>query len=352
LVPLPSGVAGFHDISIDVDNDSLVFALDVNTPAVCSYSLENGVATLINCVGQSFATSPFCGVSGRGGTLVISGGTGGVTVFDYDVSTGMLDESPRVLNQDLDVIGFPDVLMISPTQAAMSTDIDGGTPRFGTVILDVQGTTLSSLEVFRMEDSLGFELALAPTNFPFVNAIYTSGSFVYLYTANGGMTVQNPNDKDAGTTVIDPLNEAFRAVTVAVNQDKGLVVFGGLEGTQSVITVYSIMEQRFVEAFGVEGRITSVATSGDFVSFVTVESTTIEILAMGDNSGPSVSSPTASPVVLSVPQPVSPTTNAPATLQPSTGNGASAAPTPTGLALVYKPVAVLLATIFVVFHIA
>ena len=184
-VPVPTGVSGFHDLSIDVDNDSLLFALDVSSPRVCSYTLEGSALVLNNCVGSSFNTAPFSGVSARGGTLVISGGTGGVTVFDYDTSTGLLQETPRVQNQFLPVIGFPDVLMISPTQAAMSADI-GGTPRFGTVIVDIQDTTLTPVGEFRMEDSLGFDLSVAPANFPFVNAIYEANSDIYMFTANGG----------------------------------------------------------------------------------------------------------------------------------------------------------------------
>ena len=184
--PLPTGVSGFQDLSIDVDNDSLVFALDVSSPRVCSYTLESATSLVLNnCVGSSFNTSPFTGVSARGGTLVISGGVGGVTVFDYDASSGILQETPRVQNQFLPVIGFPDVLMISPTQAAMSADI-GGTPRFGTVIVDIQGTTLTPVGEFRMEDSLGFDLVVSPANFPFVNAIFEAGSDIYMYTANGG----------------------------------------------------------------------------------------------------------------------------------------------------------------------
>ena len=186
-VVVPTGVSGFQDLSIDVDNDSLVFALDVNSPRVCSYTLESAtLLTLNNCVGSSFNTSPFSGVSARGGTLVVSGGTGGVTVFDYDTSSGILQETPRVVNDEsLNVIGFPDVLMISPTQAAMSADI-GGTPRFGTVIVNIQDTTLTPVGEFRMEDSLGFDLVVSPANFPFVNAIYEANSDIYMYTANGG----------------------------------------------------------------------------------------------------------------------------------------------------------------------
>ena len=186
-IPVPTGVSGFQDLSIDVDNDSLLFALDVSSPRVCSYTLESATSLVLNnCVGSSFNTAPFSGVSARGGTLVVSGGTGGVTVFDYDTSTGLLQETPRVQNQFLPVIGFPDVLMISPTQAAMSADI-GGTPRFGTVILDIQGTSLTQVGEFRMEDSLGFDLVVSPANFPFVNAIYEAGSSdIYMYTANGG----------------------------------------------------------------------------------------------------------------------------------------------------------------------
>ena len=95
---------------------------------------------------------------------------------------------------------------------------------------------------YRVQDSLGFDLALGPANFPLVNAAFQGR---YLYTANGAMQVQ---DLETGEVrVLDPrselaeatcggdeacedsFNEEFQAVTVAVNEARQAVVFGGLD---------------------------------------------------------------------------------------------------------------------------
>ena len=288
-----------------------------------SYSIATDTPSLslINCVESAFAVSPFCGISSLGGTLIISGGTGGVTVFDYD-ATGKLEQSPRILNFDLQVIGNPDVVMVNPTQAALSSDI-GGSPRFGTIVVNINGTTLTPVGEFRNPSSSGFDNALGPSNFPFVNDVYTNtNGDVFLYTANGGMTVQNINVADSIVEIAAPV-QGFQAVTVSVNQESDLVVFGGLlPSGESIIYAFDIEDDMaLIGQVQVEGRITSVATSEDIVSFVTQDDSTIQDFAFEtmttvmptDSSAsppPEPTTPTLSPVL---PSPTMPTAAADST---------------------------------------
>ena len=96
--------SSFDDIAIDPINESLVFALSTASMTVCSFLLdgttadENSILQLVGCVGI-FSTLPFCGVSAYGGTLMISGGSGGFTIYEYDQQSGTITDTPTVLNQ-------------------------------------------------------------------------------------------------------------------------------------------------------------------------------------------------------------------------------------------------------------
>jgi len=141
---------------------------------------------------------------------------------------------------------------------------------------------------FRVEDSLGFDLALGPANFPLVNAVFQGR---YMYTANGAMQVQ---DLETGEVrVLDPrpdlaeaacggdeaCEEAFnlevQAVTVAVNEARQAVVFGGLDESGGTGIMYYSLEKdpmsptRFaLLEVNPSARITSIATGGDVLAYV------------------------------------------------------------------------------------
>ena len=104
---------------------------------------------------------------------------------------------------------------------------------------------------YRVETSLGFDLALGPANFPLVNAAFQGR---YLYTANGAMQVQDLETDEV--RVLDPrpdlaeaacggdeaceeaFNLEFAAVTVAVNEARQAVVFpvqASLDGRQRLV---------------------------------------------------------------------------------------------------------------------
>jgi len=300
LVDPPQDISAFTDVSMDAQNESLVFALSVSPPRICSYTLveESTVTsvTLVNCVGSTFAVSPFCGISALGGTLVISGGTGGVSVFDYNTQSGLLQDTARVENFSLQVIGNPDVVMVTPAQAALSSDI-GGSPRFGTIILEIDDTLLTPVGEFRNPNSSGFDNTISPSNFPFVNAVFMENESTWLYTAHGGMTVQNVN-VDGGTVEIAAPEDGFQAVTVSVNPIEKKVVFGGLLNGGSIIYAYNIVDPTTVTLMGVMqvgGRITSVATSNGVVSYVEEGGSTIESFELNSMATQPPSSPTATP---------------------------------------------------------
>ena len=64
---LPTGTESFVDVSIDAENEALVFALSTVSRMVCSFTISNeGGLNLENCVGNEFMVDPFCGISTLG----------------------------------------------------------------------------------------------------------------------------------------------------------------------------------------------------------------------------------------------------------------------------------------------
>jgi len=282
---LPNGISSFEDVSIDIENDSLVFALSTVSRRVCSFIIsDEDSLKFVNCVGNNnddFRVSPFCGVSALGGTIIISGGTGGLTIYEYDTDSGEINESPSVLNLDLGVIGHPDVVLVDANLAALSTDFSGS-PRFGTQVASIGGdNSVSFVRNFRVRDSLGFSSSLGPANFPLVNAVYTTTSDEdnsYMYTANGAIQVQDPRSANSITALsLSGAPNGFSAVTVAVNTEQKYVLFGGLiGGGNSAILIYDIFDDPrnpiLMESILLSGqRITSIASAGDAISYTTTQ---------------------------------------------------------------------------------
>ena len=177
---LPAENRGFDDVAIDSDaltqqDDAAVFAIDARSGLVCSFSLSvrsgtlstlrgGGVSLqLIGCTTQRVRASPYVGISAERGTLVVSGGTGGVSVFRYDTSTGRLDTSPTILNQRLNVIGNPSVTMVSQNITALCSDVSGN-PRFGVTIANINQNTRSLVRArfFPIQNTVRFRYALSP----------------------------------------------------------------------------------------------------------------------------------------------------------------------------------------------
>lgn len=275
---LPAGIQSFDDVSIDAENESLVFALSTTSRRVCSFTISGGDLTLVNCVGQgdNFGVSPFCGVSAFDSTLIISGGTVGLTIYQYDTGSGVISDTPSVLNdRGLGAIGHPDVVLINSGLAALSTDFNG-TPRFGTLIASIQGSNVNNEQEFRVQNSLGFNLLIAPANFPLVNVIYEAR---YMYTANGPMQVQDILS-DGRVDILSGTPTEFSAVTVAVNTARKIVVFGGVTTSGgSLILFYDLSvdprNPSLVGSVPIAGqRITSIASGGDVAAYTTTVSLT------------------------------------------------------------------------------
>lgn len=201
---------------------------------------------------------------------------------------------------------------------ALSTDFAdslSGLPHFGTSMVDLN--SLSEVRNFRVSDSLGFSLVVGATNFPLVNKIYenTVGSVV-MFTANGGITVQDPFNADS-TVIIEPSNtlrqRGFRAVSVSADRENELLAVGGiLDGSQSIVLQFSLSADPFNPSLTSEtevtGRITSVAANGGTIAYVASDVDGVGLLTSDTPLGgapvsaeeavpsPATASPTTSPV--------------------------------------------------------
>lgn len=268
----------FSDVSIDPENESLVFALSTSTRTACSFVLDveaaedSSILTMVSCV-EGFSVSPFSGISANGGTLMISGGTGGFTIYEYHRQQGFIVEEPNLLNEEFpNIIGHPDVVLVHAYLAALSTDFNGGSSRFGTQMasIDASRTTVTFGSDYRVQDTLGFRLFIQPSNFPLVNAVYKSS---IMYTANGPMQVQDLESDEV--TVLSGAPSGFSAVTVAVNEAAQKLYFGGvLSSGRSQILTYDLSEDPInptlvnqTQEF--DQRITSIASGGDVVAYMT-----------------------------------------------------------------------------------
>jgi len=210
------------DVAVDRATDR-IFAISFSSRSITSWTVNttDGTLSLVDAksFGSDVSLSPFSGISASSGTLILSGGTGGFTVWQYNVTSGVLDETPIAMNQDPgNVVGHPDVLMLDQDTAALSTDFPSG---FGTLIVDL--STLQPLRDFRVQNTLGFDLLAGAANFPLVNCLYTSGDKQYMYTANGALTVQDPFQDG----VLNELDLEVRAFSCDAHPGLGLLVVAG-----------------------------------------------------------------------------------------------------------------------------
>jgi hypothetical protein len=341
-IPLPQGYAGFADIALSED-DRLLFALSTSSArGVCSFLRSGDTFTLVGCeTRENLSVSPFAGIDAREGVCVVSGGVGGMTVYEYDIVTGILDSSPRFLNQDVEnTFGFPDVQLLGRNLAAMSTDFadsgSTGNPRFGTMMVNLN-TGLESHN-FRVADSLGFQSNVGPANFPIVNSFYSDSAtgVVYMYTANGGITVQEALQPGTTQVIAAPSfsNGLFRAVTVAVDQTNDLLALGGLVGSsQSIVLFYDIslapLSPTFVSSEIVTGRITSIGANGGVVAYVANNVGGIEVLTARATVTPTVAPTIATALPTSTPtMSMGPSASPRPSAQPSESQEPSISPAP------------------------
>jgi hypothetical protein len=327
-------ITAFDDVAIDSANPNLVFALDAQSQTVCSFLL-NGDATLtaVGCA-LDFAVNPFCGISALNGTLAISGGTGGFTTFKYGTNVenlGRIDNEAVQRNVILpNVIGYPDVLLVTPTLAAFSTDFADGSnevPRFGTMMVDLSDEPPRELHNFRVVDSLRFQFALAPSNFPLVNSVYETpcAGQTVMYTANGALTSQDPFTSSTPTEIPIP---SFLAVTSAVNQEKKSLFVGGVNTAtgNSEIRDFTLTDPlnpmiSTITALAGTGRVVSIASSGDIVLYIMdgPDGTSYDFFSHTGQTAPVQVCPTQAPAPTPLPTTPGPTTLLPTTPGPTPG---------------------------------
>jgi hypothetical protein len=270
---LTDTITGFDTVTIDPDNPTLLFALGQNDRQVCSFIIqEDASLQVVNCV-FGFLVSPYSGISVKNGSLVVSGGEAGFTVYSYE-SDAMISGLVTVGNSELlhtkllNAAMHPNVIHLSQTFAAISTEFDDSS--YGTMVVDL--TVPEEVGFFKVQNSLGTNLALPPANFPLQSALYTSllESQTVIFTANGAMTVQDPFTPDSTRELTLP---GFSVFTLAVNQEKHMLVLGGVDDDSGNfrIEIYSIANPTQPEKYFVAatGRLTSVATQGDLVVYTT-----------------------------------------------------------------------------------
>ena len=314
---LPRGIQGFDDVAISESSATSstgrngrrrtkssikVFAIDANSGLLCSFNLRNvNSLSFIGCTTRSVASQPFVGIdTNNEGTLVVSGGTGGASVFSYNTNTGVLDNTPSIRNRELgDDIGYPSVTFVNSDEVAFGTDADRG---FAVTIATIGGSrrrpTLSRDAQFRVRDTIGFDYVLQPANFPFDSAVYIpqgrNNNIRWLYVANGAITVQNPNgnvrsSRDVSNVI--PNRFDFEAVTISIDSSRSIAVVGGLTngGSSSAYVVLDVsrpQNPRFVALNDIgrnnnssggrgSGRITSIATADGIVLYVKEGSSSI-----------------------------------------------------------------------------
>lgn len=293
---LPTGVESFDDVSIE---GSFIFALDVTGRTICTYIiLDSNDIALQSCYeGNSWNVGTFGGISCREGVCVIAQGEDGMTILDYDTASGAIAGSPRVINLSFDnVDGFYDVEVISASMAAMSTHFRNGIntfrPRYGTMVVDLN-TYQSPDDGFRIrQNALRSSLAVEPTNFALVNAFYHSSGRTFMYTAHGGMTVQDVGESGSTQVVEDTaLGGKFRAVTVAV--DNGIAAFGGLveddTGRNYVLLFDLIQDPMKPVRFGlfqIPDRILSIAIRDNLVAVVGTQDVVVQLLNLTEATIP------------------------------------------------------------------
>jgi len=304
---LPGSIQGFDDVVISEStvssrngrrrNKSMirVFAIDANSGLVCSFNLVNvNNLSLIGCTTRSVSSRPFVGIDTNDeGTLVVSGGTGGASVFSYNTNTGVLDNQPSIRNRDLGDVGYPSLTFINSNEVAFGTDADRG---FAVTIATLGGNnrrrTISRDAQFRVQNTIGFDYVLQPANFPFDSAVYNpqqgrNNGQSWLYAANGAITVQNPNgnvrsSRDVSNVVPNRFN--FEAVTIDIDSSRSIAVVGGLinGGSSSAYAVLDVSQPQnptFVALNDIgrnnnasggrgSGRITSIATADGIVLYV------------------------------------------------------------------------------------
>lgn len=252
-LPPPAGSNRVDDVAVA---DGFLFLLDAATGGrLAVMSLENPNAPVLVGAPVVVPVGPFAGVSAGGGRVVVSGGTGLMTVRSYD-ATGQLSSS--VSSIDLG-IGQPDVTVSEDGLLAfVSTDFAGtfGGAGFGltTVSLGTPLSIQSRTGLLGSGFTPGFQ---TPANFPIASANIGDGVVV----AHGG----GLSRVSAQGSLIGSQSLGFSGVNVAVSGTRAFVV--GSNRNLAQLEVGAAGQPQLLETvqFPGPGVFTGVAVNERFV---------------------------------------------------------------------------------------
>lgn len=218
--PPPDGASGVHDVSFSED---LVFALDANRPgSVFSYALASPDKPWPACKPVAVDTGPFSGLAAATGRVVVSGGTGKMTVLTY-TSVGHFGATPA--KADLG-IGQPDVVLAHGGAVAFaSTDfreaVDGA--RFGITVLAIHEPPEAPEILARIGvRGAGFTPGIhRPATFP----LHCLLKGHLLYVAHGGGLLALDVSRPAASHVVQEVKLGFHPLGVD-GDETGLYVVG------------------------------------------------------------------------------------------------------------------------------
>ncbi len=245
--------------------DGLLFIMDGVTPGALSvFSLEDPVNPSLTAGPVRVDVGPFSGVSAAAGMVVVSGGTGRLSVHTYD-SEGKL--GPDVATADLGV-GQPDVLLDTTGVAYVSTDFSGlveGQP-FGITSLALNPPPQAPVALAQVGiPGAGFTAGFAsPANFAIESAIIGETLFV---ASGGGLTLIDITDP-AMPLVIDTIDLGFSAVNVEARNQLLYVVGSDPAPILAVIDVSDLGNPQVTDRIDLfEGSLSiGVAAGGPYLA--------------------------------------------------------------------------------------
>ena len=281
VISPPDGTGSVDDVSTDGD---LLFTLDGLGGGLSVYSITNPLQPQLVSGPVATDVGPFAGVSAANQRVVVSGGTGLLTVRSYD-SNGTLSGS--VTSIDLG-IGQPDVLISEDGETAyVSTDFAGSVDGqgFGITAIDLTSTpgSISITDRFGIVGA-GFSAgARGPANFPIESALQADTLFVASGNGIAVYDVSNPENVQTITLIPLPTNPT----SVDVFNDTLYVVGNSPNSTMSVIDV-SDLSSPVVNTVNLPtgGALGVAVTSGSVVIADEVLGVLVErLFLLGDLSG-------------------------------------------------------------------
>ena len=229
VIAPPGNTGTVDDVSID---GGLLFTLDAaGTGGLSVFSIETPLEPTLVSGPVSVGVSPFAGVSAANGRVVVSGGTGLLSVRSYQAN-GTLANSASTI--DLGV-GQPDVLVAENGETAfVSTDFSGffDGQTFGITVIDI-APGLSILDRIGIAGA-GFSPGVdGPANFPIESA--QAGDTLYVASGNGVAVLDVSNPNSVQTQALIPLNT--NPVNIDVVGDTLYVVGNSPTPTMTTIDV-------------------------------------------------------------------------------------------------------------------